>query len=531
MHRYIYKKTDFILAFLISLLLLFVGYGSLKYTLVSWGDDHSAYLAEAIAIADGEFQKQIKTNYIIHPTQIPSEVKDGKLVYVWGYPLLLSLIYKITGFDRINYSSLFWYKIPVLFGFSAMGGVLYLFYRKRFSCPTAFLMALLFCLTPNIIYFTNEISPDLLCLFFSILIFFFSEKYMSYLEDIPKHLYIPSFIYGLILWFMYELRLNGFTVCITAFIGQMFIMIKNKYQMDRKKIFMLLFPYIIAAVITFFTEKFLFASATQNISDYSRTYSYMFTRHLNQQLYVLSDYIKALFAVKHRHIVYIVLVLAFLGLWKGIKFDLHLVLFMFGTWFFVAALPYTQGLRYLFNALPIFFLLIGYGVQFLGEVLSSIIDKVKPSLAASFSYLGQGFSSIILLICLFSNFIPLIKNDIENLKRNESYYLSEPYSESAIEIYQFIQRNLPENTVIAFRKPRALYLNTLRTSIKPGINGHTVSDADYFLFDKNGINDAEPDKNKMRVIFENTGFILYQNLPRTARDEEINEEMLWDKFE
>ena len=48
-------------------------------------------------------------------------------------------------------------------------------------------------------------------------------------------------------------------------------------------------------------------------------------------------------------------------------------------------------------------------------------------------------------------------------------------------MYRFIQEELLEDAVIAFGKPRALYLNTGRTSFKVGVNGHETGEADYYL--------------------------------------------------
>lgn len=63
---------------------------------------------------------------------MPEEATDGKLVYVWGYPLMLAGVYKIVGFDRVNYSSIIWYKIPLLLSLAFTGGALTLFFRRRF---------------------------------------------------------------------------------------------------------------------------------------------------------------------------------------------------------------------------------------------------------------------------------------------------------------------------------------------------------------------------------------------------------------
>ncbi len=515
MHQYSYTKRDWITAICIAFLVLATGFGALKFRITEWGDDHSAYILEGIAIAEGTFKEQAKTNYIIHPAEITKEATDGKLVYVWGYPLLLSVIYKIAGFDKINFSNLFWYKIPVLTGFSMMAAVLYLFFRRRFSYPVSLLFSLMFCFTPSIFNFVDAVSPDLLCLSFSVLVFLLCEVYTGFLDKKWIQVLPAAAVYGASLWFTHELRLNGFTVCITTFFGHFFVILRNKLWKNRRDLFIILLPYIIAAAISFCTEFFIFAPATQNISDYSRTYSDVFTRHLNQQFTILSDYIQALFGIKFRPLPYIILFLAFTGIWKGIREDPHLIVFGAGTYILVAALPYAQGLRYLFNGLPIFLMLIGYGVQDLKKGFEALMKKTSLTIPVWLQIPGRTIPILFLTVCLFLNLIPRIKSDLSIQTQKELFYSSDPYSENAIEVYGYIRDSLPKDAVIAFQKPRALYLNTDRVSIKAGINGHEVWDADYYLYDKGQYNNVEPDNDRMKKIFENSGFILYQISPET----------------
>ena len=87
------------------------------------------------------------------------------------------------------------------------------------------------------------------------------------------------------------------------------------------------------------------------------------------------------------------------------------------------------------------------------------------------------------------------------------------YSPEAIEIYRYIEQEIPEDKVIAFPKPRALYLNTGRLSFRPGVNGHALEDADYYLLTTFRFGDFLPldlsEVNKT-VVYENAGYTLYK---------------------
>ena len=126
-----HTKRDWRMAALVALIILVLGACTLTPGTTTWGDDHAAYINEGIAIAEGRFEEQIERNYAYHPSELPEEAKGGSLVYVWGYPLMLAGVYKIVGFDRVEYSSVIWYKLISLLSLALTGGVLTLFFRKR----------------------------------------------------------------------------------------------------------------------------------------------------------------------------------------------------------------------------------------------------------------------------------------------------------------------------------------------------------------------------------------------------------------
>ena len=104
MHLEEYSKQDWLCVLMVDLFIFLMVMTSLTVGVNSWGDDFAAYISEGISIADGTFQEQTKRNYLMHPSDLPKEANASGLVYVWGYPLLLSAVYKVVGFDRVDYS-------------------------------------------------------------------------------------------------------------------------------------------------------------------------------------------------------------------------------------------------------------------------------------------------------------------------------------------------------------------------------------------------------------------------------------------
>ena len=120
-----------------------------------WGDDFAAYILERISIVEGTFDEQVEQNTILHPS---SNLRDGaeeRLVYSWGYPLLLALVYYICGYDIENENMLIYYKLPGVIALAILWAVLYWFYRRRFSKILSFVLMIVFCCNYNML--TKEI--------------------------------------------------------------------------------------------------------------------------------------------------------------------------------------------------------------------------------------------------------------------------------------------------------------------------------------------------------------------------------------
>ena len=93
----------------------------------NWGDDFAAYLLEGTALSEGRFDEQVSLNYALHHRLDPKANYGQEHVYVWGYPLLLAAVCSAVGYDRTDFSSIVFYKLPNLlflgvFVFAGVGG-------------------------------------------------------------------------------------------------------------------------------------------------------------------------------------------------------------------------------------------------------------------------------------------------------------------------------------------------------------------------------------------------------------------------
>lgn len=182
---------------------------------------------------------------------------------------------------------------------------------------------------------------------------------------------------------------------------------------------------------------------------------------------------------------------------------MHLTILLVGTFVVNISLPYTNGLRYLYNILPIMIMYNLYGFQLFWKLADKAIWTKGDAqrLIITIASLGVLFFSI-------ANQVYRAGNNVTHWNNRYSY---DAFSKAAKEMYRYIQKNTSEESVVAFSKPRMLYLTTNRQSFKIGVNGHDLSEADYYL--KNRAIDFEVqtvDTTGMDVVFENEYLTLYK---------------------
>lgn len=507
MDRYRYTIRDYVAALLVTVFVLIIGIPSVTAGVPEWGDDFAAYINEGIAIADGDFHGLTVRNYTMHPSDLSAEASEDGLVYVWGYPLFLAGIYKIVGFDRVDYSTVAYYKIPSLLSLALLGGVLVLFFRRRFPLVVSAALALLLCFSSEFFYSINILYSDLTFLFFSMLTLLVAEIYPEHADGKKWPLY--SVLYGIVLWLTHEIRLNGMTVCAVAILGHAIFVFKNFKGIGRKKIINHIVPYVVFAILTLATEHLWLAPATSNMSDVGRASADIMAVNIIYYGEMICGYLGSLFGFKLNALGVVAVLFIVLGiLFKGIKENLHLTLLLLGTLVVDVMLPYEQGIRYIYNILPLLLLFASYG---LGEIWRSVRNSVKKLPLKQLRIAGIA----LLILMLVLPVIDQMKVVVYNLGHREEVLSGDVYDEQAVDMYNYIQANLPTDCTIAFGKPRALYLNTNRMAFRTGFNGHRIYEADYYLeylipnseFDWE---EGEASITPMELIYENESFRLYQ---------------------
>lgn len=507
-----YTKKDWIIAAFVTFLVLVLGTLSLKSGLSVWGDDNAAYISEGISIVDGNFKEQTELNFYMHPSKLPEEAfESNSIVYVWGYPLVLSLIYKVFGF---SYDNIILYKLPGLLSLAFTAGIVFLIFRRRFSKLLSFVFSLMFCLSSYLFEFVNSIYSDLFFLLMSVLSFFLMDLFFEKTSN-GKRNYSIGIIYGVTMWLTYETRLSGLSVLVAAFLSHAILFITQ--IKDKKKLLLdSIYPYLIALVLVFVSERFIFAPATSNLSDISakadiwentKTYFKMFLSYFDS-------------IVVFGYILYFLFLIGLIT--AGFKKNnIIFTVFIIGTLVVDINLPYDQGLRYVLNILPFVFMYCIYGIVFIKELIVKLWKKAKPQESKSdlYDFISRFTPKFLYILAAFVVILSLvypIDLIVENMKNRGYKSPDDVYSSEAVEVYEYIKTYTPEDSVIAFEKPRSLYLNTGHKSFRNGINEHDLFDADYYLWwrtDKFVFAEHENVKDRVEdceVVFSNEVFSLYR---------------------
>lgn len=503
------KRRDMLTVAALIILVLFLGAGLLNRG-HEWGDDFAAYMMQARAIANGTMEEQGYINRVIHASRMDfsNEGIPDTVTYVWGYPLVLSVLYKAVGFNFGNGIPIL-YKLPNLIAYALFIAAAFLFYRRRFPYVLSLFLSLLMALNTEMVKETNVLMTDIPCLALSMISLLLMESFLECNGE--KRKIILGAALGTVLWYNYEVRLNGVTVILIVLMGHAIHLMRTWFETRKKWVHAV--PYAVFLVLLMISM-WMLPVATSNSA-------HIASGPRAQMIYNIGFYkgmidnwfygmIPTIFPFR-REILWSIYVLIAIGIiCSGIYRNLHLTTLLIGTFGVLLLLPYVQSLRYAFNALPLLLLFAGYGLK---KVCGMLNGKIKKT--ARMAVRCAGYAVMMFVVCgLFSNMLGQIA---VNQELGGKSYRFGAYSDDALDIYAYIRENTAEEAKIACCKPRALMLNTDRVCYVPGINGNLYKDMDYLLtFEKDMPYDGVADSiwpelwEELTPIYRNDTFTLYE---------------------
>lgn len=476
-----------------------------------WGDDFSAYLLQAQAMHHGTMDEQAKINRLIHASEMTfGEHEDPEeLVYVWGYPLVLSWIYGATGFDMEAGCMPIAYKIPGVIALGLFVVAAFSFYRRRFSYGVSLFLSALFMFNAGLIEETNCLVTDVFGLTMSMASLLLIEVFLDCSK--PKYKIMLGVLLGVVLWYTYEVRLNGVTIIYIVLAAHVLHLVKNKPAVGELPRHVV--PYLILLVLLGISMC-IYPSATSNSSHIGSGPTNAIFFNFRWYSDEIEAWIKSMvpeFMPLRDYAHYLVYGLILIGVfYSGIRKNLHLTTFIVGTFAVLLLLPYAQRLRYLYNVLPFLLLFAVHGAEEIWNRMKCLIPKgVKHAVQVT------GYAVMLVIVfCMAEN---VIQNIEHHKELGGADYRYEAYSDEARDIYAYIRQNTPEDAMIGSLKPRALLLNTGRIGFIPGINGNRYKNMDYMLsFTDKTLYDQVTESiwpelwNELTEVYRNDKFVLYE---------------------
>ncbi len=178
-----FGKDDYALALVLSLITLILCVGQVNDG-HNWGGDFSGYIAQAIALANGEVAQYIADNMLM---MTKCDWLYGPYAYPWGFPALLAITYKIFGFNIVAF------KFVNIICYALFVGIFYIFCAIRLPRIYALFATLFFALNPAMVAFVaNNVLSDMPFLLFGfialiILAKLFGESPRNNKKDIDCH--------------------------------------------------------------------------------------------------------------------------------------------------------------------------------------------------------------------------------------------------------------------------------------------------------------------------------------------------------
>ncbi len=468
-----------------------------------WGDDFAQYIHQAANIIEGKPQNV--TGYIFNPDQ----PFVGPPVYSVGFPLILAPVYacagnRIMAFDYLNTAVL-----------CLLGMFIIYFMKKQVGELTAVFISLIIIYNPWTLSFKCEVVSDLS---FSLFLLGATFLYLN-IDKTSKNIY-KSLGCGILVGFLILIKSTG-VVLLAAMILDGLITSLNMYR-DKRKIksiqsLVINLGIILAtALIMYFTfNDVLFNMGNITLNYFKFLYQYEgITKMFLQNV---AFYIKMLQYFFHPQVTLLeclpLIVSAFtvtffiLGLINEVlKKTTFLEIFLLSYLIVICIFPNsTQGIRYLFPAIPFIMYYVVKGMQ-----------SFKLSRKINSSVLTIGLS----LVCLSYYY-----TGITHIIREQPLILSGPQEKEANEVFNFIKQNTKTDDTIVFIKPRALSLYSGRNSFTNHPGQDTLSlnkkfdelKPRFFLLSMDIDNPAlngfiKSKKADMLLRFKNSKFEFFQRI-------------------
>lgn len=486
-------KDDYVIAIILAMMAVILALGKISIG-HNFGGDFALYISQAMSIVNNTSKELIANNTIMMDK---TDLLYGPYAYPWGFPLILSVIYRIFGFD------LWAFKCVGIVCYGIFVSLFYIFCVKRFPRIYAIFAGLLFALNPLLItYSADNIGSDIPFLLFS----FAAVMVLGTLfcENLCHNKLFLAIFGGLLMAFAALIRTNGIVIVIALLITHCIVLVSYfKIHSINIRLKYHILPYIIFIIVQFIAFA-LFPKEKSSIA-LSHTKDnlnvMLFLEHIKYYTNEMATFFtQAQYSSIGVNILAICAFIAILGIIKSKTMEhIFYVLCAFGYMILLLLYPYTQGVRYAFSILPL---------------MAYLSMKGLVGVYAWIKYIFGLLFSLILVYFIYQN-IAFTYHTTGNGIAYNKYIDARAYNDYSMEAWDFIRQNTPKDAVILFFKPRVLYLQTQRLSFASA-NVSRLKEADFMLWYKTEQNTPSIHTSdfakQTQLLFENRDFKFYKIL-------------------
>jgi|GEM_PF-546466 len=474
-----------------SLVVLMLCWSSLTNS-HSWGDDFAAYIMQAKAISEGSIEHFVERNTI---TVRNSFLGLGPITYPWGYPLILTPIYKTFG---LNLTAL---KIPNAFFLGLFVYSAFFLLRKRLSLLPRTLVVLAVALHPVVLMVADNIISDITFLALSTLCL----AYLDYLFSRREVLSIKAVTLTALIFVACQVRTVGYLLVPVVFLAQALEMRAKGTRFsswtDMTKVLCVILPYLLLLIFAGLVAGFL----------PDKTSSYLTQIGAD----TVTDIIKSLIAGAYYYIEVLhdmftpplftlaLVPLTAIGARVSFKKDILVISYIFISFLCFALWPAREGARFLLS----FLIPISYW-GYLG--LESLMKRLPP------------LSTPLIFIGLVA---PGLLKSFDQALQVKPINLKGPFHESSLDMFSRLKILTPQDAVVGFFKPRALRLMTDRLSFTI-TDCQQLADISYLVTNKEisergQLNTEQlsrcPQFQEFALAYESPPFVIHSRRPSSPK--------------
>jgi len=462
----------------------------------NWGDDFAAYILQARSLIDGHMDDFVQRSAF---TIEESSWRFGPVIFPWGLPILLAPIYAIFGV------SLLAFKLLLTLCYMAFLIAFFFLARTRHTDTESLLLTAFMAFNLRMFQAQNEILSDLPFLLWSTLTLVLVERYLAQSAAAPRNSVCLVGI-GLTIFMAAFTRPNGSLLFVPLAVAQLIRLGQRAPEGHGAsgEVFETLVPYMVFG-ICYGMQAVLLPNSAVGLTDQWETLSWgSVWQNLKFYFLLPGDFLRD--SKIGGYALYAVLLISFgVALTRRRRDDAPMLLYVLATIALYVIFPLTQGTRYIFPILPVFFLFAFQGMK-------DAAGKLRSNLQLRAVTLVCVLWAALAAASLGASLTDARRNMLEG--RQEP---SGPFSPAASPMFYFIRNATPADSNIVFFKPRVMRLLTDRDSFLTS-NCEDLSKADYVVIakDRRTPNQISPDHLQdcdasvsLTRVFGKGDFVIY----------------------